>query len=72
MKRLVVLMATLVSVNSFAASSTHHLSSAVSKGVSSHIGVNHVVKLYGGKDFSRSVMANANENIWNGQPTLAG
>lgn len=72
MKRLVLLAMLMVSTNGFAATATHHLSSAVTKGMNSHTGVNHVVKLYGGKDFSRSLMANANESVWNGQPTFTG
>jgi len=74
MRKLVFLATLLVSINGFAATATsHQLNTMIMNGVQQHSDINrNNIKIYGGRDFSRSVIADANELVWSGQPTLVG
>ena len=75
MRKLVLLATILVSVNNYALTngSAHKLNSTVMASFHNHAGVSHEnIKLYGGRNFSRSLLSDANETIWSGQPALNG
>lgn len=67
--------ALLLSINAIAATS-HNLNSAILKATQSHAKVIAIKSsfpmTYGGQDFSRSLVAIANETVWSGQRTLIG
>jgi hypothetical protein len=68
-----LLGALLVSLSCHAGSTVgSDLKSAILKNTTKQVNSGGTSLIYGGQDFSRRVMATANESIWAGQPTYIG